>query len=60
MQPDRRGAEGVLVDAQPCRLAVGEQADAVETRMPHALDNLIGRARQHVIPIAGKFDGRGK
>ncbi len=50
----------MLVDAQARRLAVGEQADAVETGVPHALDNLIGRARQHVTPIAGKFDGGGK
>ena len=50
----------MLVDAQPRRLAVGDQADAVETGVPHVLDDLIGRARQHVTPIAGEFDGRGE
>ncbi len=38
----------MLVDAQPRRLAVGDQVDAVETGVPHALDNLIGCAREHV------------
>ncbi len=28
--------------------------------MPHAFDNLIGRAGDHVTPIAGELDGRGK
>ena len=50
----------MFVDAQPRRLAVGEQADAVEACVPHAFDNLIGRARQHMPPVAGELDGRGK
>lgn len=50
----------MLVDAQPCWLAIGEQADGIETGVAHAFDNLIGRARQHVAPIAGEFDGRGE
>src|SRR5271170_4874146 len=50
----------MLVDAQPGRLSIGEQANTVETGVPHAFDDFVGRARQHVTPIAGKFDGRGK
>ncbi len=50
----------MLVDAQPRRLAVGEQADTVETCVPHALNNLVSRSGQHVAPIAGEFNGRGK
>jgi hypothetical protein len=48
----------VLVDAETRRLAVGDQTNAVEACVPHALDDLIGRAREHVTPIAGEFDGR--
>ena len=50
----------MLIDAQPRRLAVGKKADAVEAGVPHAFDNLIGCARQHVTPIAGEFNRRGK
>ena len=60
MQPDRGRPGGVLVDAQPRRLAIGEETHAVETRVPHVLDNLVGGARQHATRIAGELDGRGQ
>ena len=55
MQPDRRGIRNMLIDAQPRRLPVGEKADVVETRVPHALDHAIGRTREH-----GELDRRGE
>ena len=50
----------MLIDAQPRRLAVRDEADPIEARVPHAFDDLIGRARQHMTPVAGELDGRGK
>jgi hypothetical protein len=32
----------VLVDPEPCRLAVGDQADAVEASVPHPVDDQVG------------------
>ena len=60
VQPDGRRPGCMLVDAQARRLAVGEKADAIEACVPHAFDNLIGRAGHHVAPIAGELDGRGE
>ncbi len=59
MQPDCRRAGSVLVDTQARRLAVGQQADAVEACMPHAFDDLISGSLKHVAPVAGKLDGGG-
>jgi hypothetical protein len=50
----------VLIDAQTRWLAVGEKANAVEACVPHAFDNLVRRAGDHVTPIAGELHGRGK
>ncbi|WP_246677815.1 hypothetical protein [Mesorhizobium sp. B2-4-18] len=50
----------MLVDAKPRRLAIGDQADAIQAGVPHALDDLIRRARKHVAPIAGEFDWGGE
>ena len=32
----------MLVDPEPCRLAVGDQADAVEASVPHPVDDQVG------------------
>ncbi|WP_183459577.1 hypothetical protein [Mesorhizobium huakuii] len=60
MQPDGRRARSVFVDTQPRRLAVGDEADAIEAGMSHSLDDLISRALKHAAPVAGKLDGRGE
>jgi hypothetical protein len=50
----------MFVDAQSRGLAIGKKANAVETCVPHALDNLTGIVGDHAPPIASKFDGRRK
>jgi hypothetical protein len=40
------------------RLPVRNQADAVKTGVPHALDNLLDRVRQQVTPISGELECR--
>ena len=50
----------MLVDAQTRWLPVGEKAHAIEARVPHAFDHMVGRAWEHVTPIAGELDRGGK
>jgi transposase len=44
----------------PDALPVRDKTDAVEAGVPHALDHQMGRAGEHVTPIAGEFDRGGK
>jgi hypothetical protein len=59
-EPDRWRPRCMLLDPNSRRLAVREQADTIEARVPHTLDDQIGCAGQHVPPIPGKFDGSGQ
>jgi hypothetical protein len=47
----------MLIDPKPRRLAIGEQAHAIQACITHALDDLFCRAWKHVAPVACEFDG---
>lgn len=50
----------MFIDAQSRRLPVGDKPRAIKARVSHAHDDLIGRAGQHVPPIARKLDWSGE
>jgi hypothetical protein len=60
MQPDGRRSRSMLVDTQPRWLAVGEKTDAIETCMPHALDDNVPIVGDHMTPITRELYGSRK
>jgi hypothetical protein len=60
MEPDERRAGYMLVNSQARGLSIGDEPHAVEARVPHALNHLRCRVRQHTPPVAGELDRRGK
>ena len=57
-RPNPRQCATSAAVAQACGLVIGEKPDTITAGTPHAFHNLVGRAGDHLAPIAGKLDRR--